>query len=151
MSILLWFLTCGKGREQRVAISIMIPYLFLVFVATLFERRVGNDFHIILTPLWKVQAIMNGGVSKAWFKKEILMNILLLMPVGVFAPVFFKGKRFLYTIMTGIGTSIIIELLQFITRRGFAEIDDIIFNTLGVLVGFGIYSVFQRGLIYTRQ
>ena len=34
-----------------------------------------------------------------------------------------------------------IEVLQLITHRGFAEIDDLISNTLGVLTGYEVYCL----------
>ena len=119
--------------------------------ATLLARRVRNDVHLIIYPFWKIRAIMNGGASRAWLRNEILLNVLLLLPIGVLAPVFFKKRRFLWTVVAGVGVSISIEMLQFLTHRGFAEIDDVIFNTLGVLVGFGIYSLIQKGRAYAQQ
>ena len=151
MGVMLWLLLREKIREQRVAVSILIPYLFLVFAATLLARRVRNDVHLIISPFWKIRAIMNGGASRAWLRNEFLLNVLLMLQIGVLAPVFFINRRFLWTVVAGVGVSISIEMLQFLTHRGFAEIDDVIFNTLGVLVGFGIYSLIQKGRAYAQQ
>ena len=35
--------------------------------------------------------------------------------------------------------SIAIEALQFLMMRGFSEIDDVIHNTLGCMIGYGLY------------
>ena len=38
-----------------------------------------------------------------------------------------------------------IETLQFFLKRGFAEVDDVMYNTLGCLIGCGIYSLTRFG------
>ena len=40
--------------------------------------------------------------------------------------------------------SLIIELIQLVTRRGLFEFDDIIHNTLGAVIGFGIYALLGK-------
>ena len=39
----------------------------------------------------------------------------------------------------GGGFSLLIEVLQFVSRRGFAEFDDVFHNVLGCAIGFGLY------------
>ena len=44
--------------------------------------------------------------------------------------------------MVGAGISVMIELLQLIFKRGLCEVDDVIHNVLGCMVGYGVYWVF---------
>lgn len=46
-----------------------------------------------------------------------------------------------------IGTSVsgAIETMQFVYNRGFAEVDDVIHNTLGSLIGYGMFSIIRYG------
>jgi glycopeptide antibiotics resistance protein len=79
-----------------------------------------------------------------------LLNILLLIPFGFGLPFItdFRMKR-----VVGIGglVSIVIELLQLmsglVARITFrvADINDVIFNTLGVLIGYMLFVGFVRG------
>ena len=64
----------------------------------------------------------------------------MLMPVGLLAPMLFERREKTKTLLLGIGISLSIEILQFVMHRGLAETDDIMSNTLGVLIGIGIYS-----------
>ena len=43
--------------------------------------------------------------------------------------------------MIGICLSVGIETLQFVFRKGFSEFDDVMHNTLGCLIGYGMYKV----------
>lgn len=49
-----------------------------------------------------------------------------------------------YTILFGCLVSVAIEVLQFFTQRGLCELDDVIHNTLGVVIGYGVYKVISK-------
>ena len=66
-------------------------------------------------------------------------NIVLFVPLGLFLPYFFpKLRRFGRFI--GITAAIIasVELLQWVTLLGSADIDDLILNVLGASAGFAV-------------
>ena len=68
------------------------------------------------------------------------MNIALFIPFAIFLSsiLSYKFKRttcIIVTITLGMLLSTSIETFQFITRRGETEVDDVIFNTLGSLIG----------------
>ena len=37
-----------------------------------------------------------------------------------------------------------IEFLQYVTRRGLCEADDILNNAIGVVIGYGVYLVLKK-------
>ena len=129
---------------KRVALTVLLPYLYLGIISTVIKRRVGTKYHFNLKPFWTIKTILSDGREKAWLLKEVILNILMLMPVGLMAPVLYKKRKIVKTLFLGIGISLLIEAFQLIEHRGLAEIDDVIFNTLGVLIGLGIYSIVKR-------
>ena len=62
-----------------------------------------------------------------YFSVNIIGNIVVFIPFG----------------FLGIST---LEFLQFITKRGYAEIDDVILNTMGVAIGFWVYRFLLKFL-----
>ena len=75
--------------------------------------------------------------------RQIVGNFLLLLPLGVYGPILTPRLRSLPAIvLAGAGLSILIELgqLAVATAYGFpvrvADIDDVLLNTLGTLVGY---------------
>lgn len=48
-------------------------------------------------------------------------------------------------LLVGAGLSVTIETLQFVMLRGFSEIDDVMHNTLGCLLGYGLYIIMKKG------
>ena len=63
-------------------------------------------------------------------------NILLLMPIGFLLPLTDRNRFTTgLTVLTGFLFSLGIELCQFLLKRGQLEVDDLINNTFGVLIG----------------
>jgi len=81
--------------------------------------------------------------------KTSMLNILMMLPFGFGLP-FITRFRFKQVVITGLLLSVVIEFLQFVT--GFmanmtfrvADINDLIFNTLGVATGFILFVAFVR-------
>ena len=44
----------------------------------------------------------------------------------------------------GCAVSLSIELFQFLTKRGYAQTDDVLTNVLGTILGYAGYAVFCR-------
>ncbi len=70
----------------------------------------------------------------------IVLNVILFIPYGTISPVLFTNKRNL-VVLSGILMSFIIEIIQFITHRGILDINDFIYNSSGVLIGYCIYKL----------
>ena len=72
-----------------------------------------------------------------WFG-QITLNILLFIPLGFFLPFQTPKKRisFIRILLVAFLFSVSIEMLQYITGRGITEVDDVINNTLGGVLGW---------------
>jgi glycopeptide antibiotics resistance protein len=68
-----------------------------------------------------------------------ILNVLMFIPIGFFLCATIYGIRFMHVIEIGCLLSVMIEILQLITRRGVCNIDDVIHNTIGCAIGYGIY------------
>ena len=121
-------------------------YIYKLFDYTLFDRvRVRRSF--LLDPFWEFRIMMRSRGYWYW-GRQILGNIALLVPLGLLLPVMNERFRSVRRILlAGFCTSLSIETLQFITRRGFFELDDLINNTAGVLIGYGLYILLDKILL----
>ena len=81
--------------------------------------------------------------------KEALLNLIgntaMFIPLGIVWPAVFKklnthGK----VIAAGIGVSLSIEILQLPFFGRATDIDDLILNSTGFLIGYGIYLLIKR-------
>jgi glycopeptide antibiotics resistance protein len=125
---------------QSIALTSLTTYVFLVFSSTVFSRTPTDDYSYEWMLFWSYREIMRGSESLFW---EDIFNVLMLLPVGVLASIVMKpemkGKEtnrlFFAVMLIGFLTSLIIEILQLVTKRGLFEFDDIFHNTLGVAIG----------------
>ena len=73
---------------------------------------------------------------------NIVGNIIIFSPLGFFLPIIFaKYEKLLSVIVFSFITSLIFEVIQYITDLGAFDIDDIILNILGGWVGFLVYRI----------
>lgn len=68
------------------------------------------------------------------------MNVVAFVPIGLLSGWTFKLKWW-QVLIIGFVISLSIEILQYVSKRGFAEFDDVMHNTLGSLIGYGIYAL----------
>ena len=119
---------------RRVGLSLLIAYLFLVLAVTVFLRNYSEEPNIILEPFHSYREYYINDFT--WF--EIRANVLLFVPIGFLLPMTFKKP--LFSFVTGVMVSVMIELLQFVLHRGLCETDDVISNTIGLVIGMAAYA-----------
>lgn len=80
----------------------------------------------------------------SYFYISLLANILIFIPIGLLLPLLFeKYRNIKNTILFGIIFSLCIETTQIILPRA-TDIDDIILNAFGTLLGFGIFYIIKK-------
>lgn len=80
---------------------------------------------------------------------EILLNFIgntaMFLPLGIVWPYVFKQlNTHKKVIAAGIGASLLIEILQLPFFDRVSDIDDLILNSLGFLMGYGIYLLTKK-------
>jgi glycopeptide antibiotics resistance protein len=89
-----------------------------------------------------INAISSGSMNMDIPLKNLVGNLIMFLPMGVYLPYFMKkvNKVMIFS-MSMILLLFVIEGIQVITRRGSFDIDDFILNMLGAWIGFGIWRV----------
>jgi glycopeptide antibiotics resistance protein len=76
---------------------------------------------------------------------NVLGNTLMFVPSGIVLPIVYKRlNTFHRVILAGLGISLCIEIIQLPFSVRATDIDDLILNTLGVVVGYGIFALIRR-------
>lgn len=94
---------------------------------------------------------MKSFMIKFWIV-NIFGNLFLLAPLAIIAPMIFKKFRNIEaTVILCLLVSVSIEFLQYLSlfcgNHRSVDIDDIILNTLGSIMGFGIYNLLVKTFI----
>lgn len=99
---------------------------------------------------WNVNLTLFGGFL--FYKSNAIIsfinlvgNTLPFIPLGFLIPINFNWTRtFLKTIIICMFVSIGFETMQFITCLGYADIDDVMLNTLSCIVGYVAFKIYIK-------
>jgi glycopeptide antibiotics resistance protein len=76
---------------------------------------------------------------------NLIGNIAVFVPFGIFLPAVFKlGRRFGTFLILFFVPLLVLEILQTVLRLGSFDVDDLILNLLGAIIGFVLYKVMYK-------
>ena len=76
---------------------------------------------------------------------NVVGNMIMFIPTGIVLPAIYKKLNcFWKVVAVGALISLCTEILQLPFPARASDVDDLILNTLGVAVGYGIYAAFRR-------
>lgn len=149
-------------RTRKNSLSIIAIIYILLMIYLLFLMRIGSigealelsfsehiEQYTNFIPFRSINrygATMisgNGAVQIAVI--NLIGNIVVFIPMGFLLPTYFKNaKIFWKTVFIAILTIICVELIQFFSCTGTFDVDDIILNVIGVIIGFGFWKLYRK-------
>lgn len=145
--ILWYFLYFKKKRNGErlkwgrvVWAGVFLIYLVVVFGATMLSR--GNFYgnEKIYPLFYSYKDAWNDFSMTEW--RNIILNILMFVPLGILVPLLFKKMQDFWKVyLVGFGVTCFIEIAQLFLKRGVFEQDDLLGNTVGVMIGYGLYRL----------
>ena len=124
-------------HDELFKLSFMIYILCLFYVVT-FQDVSWSSHNFI-----PFKEILRYDFGTSLFYKNIFGNMLLFLPYGIFIAKYVKTDKLFVVFLLAFITSLSIEVVQFLIGRVF-DIDDIILNIVGCLVGFILYRWFKK-------
>lgn len=83
-------------------------------------------------------------------RNNLIGNILLFLPIGFLLPMASRWSNKWYTaLLAGFFMSLVVELIQLVTERGYFDYDDIALNCIGTLIGYGLLRAVEK--VISRQ
>ena len=67
-------------------------------------------------------------------------NILIFVPYGFFISMASRSRGFFMTFFYSLGLSMCVEIFQILTKVGSFDVDDLLLNTLGGILGYILFS-----------
>lgn len=131
--------------ESKKLTKILFAIYFLILVwIILFKMQMpfaqlGIRRSINLIP-FAGSVIVDGKI----YVQEIVDNILIFVPFGIFVCMIRQDQSWLKRLAPGFLTSLTLEILQYILGIGATDITDLLGNTAGTLLGMGVFAVFRK-------
>ena len=143
---------CKMSTGHIVTVYVFVYYLTGVLSFTGIPSImdiVHNSFGIITPKGLNIPPDEINLIPFLWITEGVrpyIENILLFMPLGFMLPCIWKKYEVLWkTALSGITFSLIIELCQLFNGR-ITDIDDLLMNTLGALIGWVIFRLLKAHL-----
>lgn len=136
----------------------IVSVLFIMFLAALISQTVIPDFfinddgvllfnrgydRINLTPFKEIRRALNVGGS--FFIVNFIGNLAVFAPIAFFIALLYNSSGFFKCVLITAICSIVVEVCQIPQDRG-TDIDDVILNTLGGIIGYIIYLILKKAL-----
>lgn len=143
---LIYMLRFCKKRtlKYKVLVLIFLLYCWKVFTLTgsggltdiFYRPDTGEKFSLIQGSL-NLRPFRGLNIS-------FLLNIIMCVPLGFLLPIIWKSYRKIVPVfLAGALFSLIIEISQIITTRA-TDVDDLLANTAGAVLGFILWAVLNR-------
>ena len=135
--------------------GVLCLYIFIMVMMLFFQfaSPVGG-FHGIRTytrginviPLHDILLFLSGPVSLGLMINNLLGNIVVFIPCGAYCALFNKNKGIPVNLLIVFSISLSAEILQYLFACGISDIDDVLLNSLGGLIGIACYLLLLRCL-----
>lgn len=127
-----------KNQQNLFLYRELMKLLFIIYIMCLFYVVSFQDVSWSTSNFIPFKEIMRYEFGSRLFLLNVVGNTLMFIPYGFFIGYFLKNNKILTAIILGLITSTTIETTQLQIGRVF-DIDDIILNVLGVIIGNYIY------------
>ncbi|MFP8893366.1 VanZ family protein [Chryseobacterium cucumeris] len=135
---------------KKIYTIIIVPYtLFLFYLMFLGMGRFQYEENLItVEPVFSTFKFIQGPTKTIDIVTIVLGNIMMFIPFGFMGWVIPGLKKLKPLIFGFISCIVIVEALQYFTRMGIFEVDDILLNTFGVYIGWLLRRFLDRKLNY---
>ena len=132
-----------KYKIKFVLYEELFYLAFLVYIMLLFHIVTFQDVSWSTSNFTFFKEIFRYRVGSRVFYRNVIGNMMMFMPYGLFVSYFFKLKRPYLIIFLSLIVSITIETTQMVIGRVF-DVDDILLNVLGGLIGYLLYKILKK-------
>lgn len=133
-----------KMKEKFIIYKELISLSFVIYILCLFQVVTFQDGVTWSTNNFiPFREILRYNMGSRLFFKNVIGNMLMFMPYGLFISFYLKNKKANLTLILTLIASFSIEVVQMVIGRVF-DIDDIILNLLGGYLGYLIYYLFCK-------
>lgn len=137
----------NKKKIINIVKFMFVIYCFvLVYVLFMHNNyRYGMNFRLynlipFKTAIGYFERLSEQTINTSIVVQNFSVNLILFLPMGMALPIIFENKinKFWKFLATSLIVITLVEIIQFITMVGSADVDDIIFNTIGACIGYFI-------------
>lgn len=140
-------------KIQSVLLYLVLAFYIILFFSIIVFKNVSplelfDENRIVyksfnLLPFHTIKSYLMGtaDVSNSVGFTNIFGNIVLFIPLGIYLQLFKKNKKAVVSFIIVFAISLLVEIIQFYFGIGAADIDDVLLNCLGGVIGILTYKL----------
>ena len=135
-----------KTGSKNATLGLLIVYLVVMTWIILFKMELDirllrqmNLRSINLIP-FAGSLIVNGKADMS----EVILNIAVFIPFGTYLSMLDRKMSFIMKVLPIFAVSLMYEVLQYCFAIGASDITDLLGNTLGGIIGIGLFTVCSK-------
>ena len=142
-------MSARKRTQYRILGKILfVLYIIFVFFFLLISEIYGRtgemqEYHYNLVLFKEIKRFWNYRKQLGIFATatNLLGNVLIFLPFGFFMAMASKYRSFLSTLVYSFALSLTVEISQLFMKVGCFDVDDLLLNTIGGMLGFITFAV----------
>lgn len=145
-----------KKSPHLLAVILFIIYIGLLFYLLFFSETYGRT----MDSGYRYNLELFKEIKRFWNNRDslgigpvvvnLIGNIVAFAPFGFFLAMFFRvGRNLFGCVLLSALFSLTVEAVQFFSKVGAFDVDDILLNAIGGLVGWSCYMVFWK--LFTKK
>ncbi len=123
---------------------LILMVYFLFFAESMGRSQAGREYHYNLEPFKEIHRyiLYYRTIGPYTVFLNLAGNILAFVPFGLFFPLLSRRNRsFGKVMLISFEVSLMVEIIQLVTRVGSCDVDDMILNTLGGMLGYLCFKI----------
>lgn len=129
----------------------LVMMVYFLFFSEMLGRTPSDTYHYNLKPFTEIQRyiIYYRRLGNFYVILNLIGNVICFMPLGFVLPILSNKNRNIFKVtFICLLCSATVEFTQLISKLGSCDIDDVILNTLGGILG---YLCFIIGMLILRH
>ena len=140
-----------KTLKWLIFIAYIAALVYFMFFAEILGRTdVSRTYRYNLVPFKEIKRFVNHfwQLGLTAVLANIAGNVVAFMPFGFCLPLIADHRiKFFGCMLYTFGLSLAIELIQLVSKVGSFDVDDLLLNTIGGIVGFICYRIIQKARV----
>ena len=132
-----------SNKKKIIFYKELLMLFFIIYILLLYYIVTFQDNNYGTNNLIPFKEIFRYSITSKLFIKNVIGNILLFIPLGIFSAYYINNKKVYIIIFLSILISSSIEFAQYKIGRTL-DIDDVILNTIGAMFGFFLYKLWYK-------
>ena len=138
---MVWFLLGHVREMNKTILALLMTYLLVVLFVTLLSRQGQHNTSVIM----ELELFRALKMQDTDLLRHLLQNAALFVPLGVLLPLLHRSLRSVWwALLGGAALSTMIETTQLVLAVGQCDVNDILTNALGAVLGYGVFWLFGR-------